>query len=52
VAGDRDEPRGDERRDDELKTPEERVEDLAPDQEESADVKGGAATNWWQKVDP
>jgi len=36
----RDEER-DESRDDELKTPKDRIEDLEPDQEESADVKGG-----------
>jgi hypothetical protein len=31
----------DESRDDELKTPADRVEDLEPDEQESADVKGG-----------
>jgi hypothetical protein len=31
----------DESRDDELKTPPDRVEDLEPDEEQSAEVKGG-----------
>ena len=31
----------DESRDDELKQPADRVEDLEPDEQESADVKGG-----------
>ncbi|MEX2194023.1 MAG: hypothetical protein WD844_01940 [Thermoleophilaceae bacterium] len=33
---------GERRQDDELKLPAQRVEDLEPDEEESADVKGGA----------
>ena len=36
----------DESRDDELKTPADRVEDLEPDEDESADVKGGVSLNY------
>jgi hypothetical protein len=36
-----------ERTDDELKLPEERVDDLEPGEEEAADVKGGAFKQAW-----
>jgi hypothetical protein len=41
----------DEQRQDELKMPDERVEDLEPDEEDSADVKGGISLNY-SKIDP
>ncbi len=43
-----DEEREQEQQRDEVKLPEERVEDLEPDAEGSDDVKGG---QWWQKVE-
>jgi len=39
----------DERSDDELKLPEDRVEDLEPAQDEAADVKGGIINAWPKK---
>jgi hypothetical protein len=36
--------------DDEMQLPENAIEDLAPEGDETADVKGGAY-QWWQKVE-
>jgi hypothetical protein len=52
VTQERDPDREPERGDDALKSPQERVEDLEPGEEESADVKGGATYDWWKKVEP
>jgi hypothetical protein len=41
----------DERTDDELKLPEDRVEDLEPGEDEAADVKGGIINAWPKKYD-
>lgn len=46
MTEERDRGRDEERRDDELKAPEERVEDLEPDEDESGDVKGGRASSY------
>ena len=41
-----------ERADDELKLPNDRVDDLEPDEDQSADVTGGRQVyQWWQKVE-